>query len=296
METSGGYMIVVTGANGQLGQDIIHQLLGKMRSEQIVASVRNPENASALKAMGISIRKGDFNNPNELRATFAQAEQVLLVSVNLLGAPALRLHEDAINAARLAGTGRILYTSHMGARADSPFLPAIDHAATETMLANVGTGFTSLRHGFYAESGMHMIGGSLSTGELRVPEDGPVSWTTRGDLAEADAIILTQEGRFNGISPPLTAPEAFTMADLAEIASQLTGREIKHVPLTDEQWLKETVAQGRPAYLAELLLGMYKASRRGDFATVDPTLEQLLGRRPVTMRDVLTANLLSSSE
>jgi len=49
-----------------------------------------------------------------------------------------------------------------------------------------------------------------------------------------------------------------------------------------------TVARGAPAPMAELLLGMYLAARRGDFAVTDPTLGTLLGRRPQTMRDVLT--------
>lgn len=289
-------MIVVTGANGQLGQDIIRQLLAKVNADQIVASVREPDRAITLRSMGVQIRKGDFADPITLRDTFVDAEQALLVSVNLLGAPALRLHQDAINQARLAGVRRVLYTSHIGARADSPFLPAIDHAATEAMLANKGACFTSLRHGFYAESGLHMIGRSLENGVLRVPEDGPISWTTRSDLAEADAIILAHEGRIDGVSPPLTACEAFTMAELAKIASELTGRDIKHVPLTDKQWLKETVAEGRPSAMAELLLGTYKASRSGDFAVVDPTLEQLLGRPPMSMRDVLSTNLPTSKK
>lgn len=284
-------MIVVTGANGQLGQDIIRQLLDRMNADRIVASVREPQRATTLGSLGVKIRKGDFADPTTLCDTFVGAEQALLVSVNLLGTPALRLHQDAIDQARLTGVRRVLYTSHMGARADSLFQPAIDHAATETMLASEGACFTSLRHGFYAESGLHMIGRSLETGQLRVPEDGPISWTARSDLAEADAIVLAHEGQIDGVSPPLTALEAFTMADLAQMASELTGRDIKHVPLTDEQWLKEIVAQGQSIAMATLLLGTYKASRRGDFAVVDPMLEQLLGRRPMTMRNVLSATL-----
>jgi NAD(P)H dehydrogenase (quinone) len=151
--------------------------------------------------------------------------------------------------------------------------------------------FTSLRHGFYAESALHLIGDGLQTGEIRAPEDGPVSWTTRADLAEADAIVLAEEGRLDGITPSLTAPEAFTMADLAAIASELTGREIKRVTVSDDEWRSARVAQGAPAPMADMLLGMYRAARRGDFASTDPTLEALLGRRPQTMRDMLAATL-----
>lgn len=284
-------MIIVTGAAGQLGQEVIRQLLNKVSANQVVASVRDPSKVAASAASNVQVRAGDFSDPGDLATVFAGAEQVLVVSVDQLGEAARRLHHDAILAARKAGARRVLYTSHMGARPDSFFVPACDHFAAEAVLAEGGASFTALRHGFYAESGLHMIGHAFEAGELRVPEDGPVSWTARNDLAEADAILLANEVRLDGITPPLTAPEAFTMAELAEIASQLTGREIKHVTLTDEQWLKESIARGLPASVADLLLGMYKAARRGDFAAVDPTLELLLGRRPQTMFDVLASVL-----
>lgn len=56
-------------------------------------------------------------------------------------------------------------------------------------------------------------------------DDRPQAHSTaqRTDLAEADAIILAHEGKINGVSPSLTALEAFTMADLALIASELTA-------------------------------------------------------------------------
>ncbi|WP_213879390.1 NAD(P)H-binding protein [Pseudomonas sp. dw_358] len=289
-------MIVVTGASGQLGQGIVSQLASRVGPAHIVASARDLHPLAPLQALGVQVRQGDFTVPESLPAVFAGAGQALLVSVNQLGETALCMHRTAITAARAAGVRRVLYTSHMGARADSPFLAAVDHAATEAMLAEAGACFTSLRHGFYAESGLHMIGRAFEIGELRVPEDGPVSWTTRADLAEADAILLSEEGRLDSITPALTAPEAFTMADLADIASRLTGREIRHVTLTDEQWLDEAVAQGRPAAIAGMLLGMYQAARRGDFATVDPALEGLLGRRPKTMRDVLAQVLGPSAD
>ncbi len=284
-------MIIITGATGQLGQAITRRLLPLVPAGQIGVSVRNPEKARELAGQGVQVRAGDFADPAGLAAAFAGAQQVLLISVDKLGETALRLHRDAIKAARAAGARRVLYTSHMGARADSPFVPASDHAATEAWLAEGGAPFTSLRHGFYAESALHLIGGAFEARELRVPKDGPVSWTARNDLAEADAILLAQEGRLDGVTPPLTAPEAFTMAELAAVASELTGREIKHVTVSDDEWRQAKVAQGTPAPMAEMLLGMYRAARRGDFAVIDPTLETLLGRRPQTMHDVLSAVL-----
>jgi uncharacterized protein YbjT (DUF2867 family) len=107
----------------------------------------------------------------------------------------------------------------MGAKVGSWFLPADQHALTERDLAASGTAYTSLRHGFDAESCLHMIGHDLMNGELRTPQDRPVSWTARAALAVADAAILAGNGEWNGITPPLSANRAITMAELAALAS-----------------------------------------------------------------------------
>lgn len=287
-------MIVVTGATGHLGQAVVDHLLARVPADHVVASVRDPDEAADLARRGVETRRGDFAEPDSLAAAFAGADQVLVVSVDKLGDEARRLHRNAIEAARAAGARRVLYTSHMGVRPDSLFAPAADHAVAEAVLAEGDGAYTALRHGYYAESALHHLGQGIANGEIRAPEDGPVSWTARADLAEADAVILADEGRFDGPTPPLTAPEAFTFADLAAIASEITGREVKRVVLPDDEWVGERVAQGVPEPLARMLLGSYQASRRGDFAAVDPTLEALLGRRPQTMRDVL-ADVLNSS-
>lgn len=280
-------MIVVTGATGHLGRGIVENLLGRIAASEIVASVRDPGKAAGLAARGVAVRAGDFADARSLEAAFRGADQVLIVSADKLGEEALRLHRAAIEVARAAGAQRILYTSHMGARAGSPFPPADQHAGTEADLAASGIAYTSLRHGFYAESCVHMIGDGLRNGELRTPEDGPISWTARADLAEADAAILAGDG-WDGVTSPLTTGEAVTMAEIAAIASDVFGREVRHVTVTDEAWRDAKIAAGMPAIYADMLLGTFRAARHGDFAATDPALEALLGRAPKTIRDVLS--------
>lgn len=280
-------MIIVTGAAGQLGRVVVEQLATMIDPIRIGVSVRDPARIAMLAGRGIRVRQGKFEDPVSLAAAFEGAEQVLIVSANKLGDQALRLHHTAITAAKDAGATRILYTSHQGARLDSPFAPADQHAGTEGDLAEAGVPFTSLRHGFYAESCLLMVGDALRSGKLHVPEDGPISWTTRADLAQADAAILAGQITLNGISPPLTSGVAITMAELASIASEVTGREIKHQTISDDEWRSTKVAAGTPEIYADMLLGTFQAARRGDFASTDPLLGSILGRPPLTMRQVL---------
>lgn len=193
-------------------------------------------------------------------------------------------------AARDAGVRRIVYTSHMGADPASLFAPMPDHAATEQMLADSGVPFTALRNGFYAATVPMLLGPALQSGRLAVPADGPVSWTSHADLAEAAAVILT-EGGFDGPTPPLTATEALDLTQIAELAAGLLGRPLVRTVLPVEEYQAGLVAHGVPAAAAEMLGGLFAASRAGEFATTDPTLEKLLGHPTRTIRDLLTETL-----
>ncbi len=284
-------MIIVTGATGKLGQNIVEQLLKKVPAREIGISVRAPEKATALAERGVRVRQGNFGDPASLRHAFEGASQVLIISSNSSGEDAVRHHRNAIEAAKAVGARRVLYTSHMGSNAASLFSPMRDHAATEAILEKSGIAFTSLRNGFYADSGIMLMGQGLQTGEVAAPEHGPVSWTAHPDLAEAAVIALTDANRLSGITPPLTGSEALDLDGMAAIASELTGREIKRVTVTDEQHRDNLLSHHLPEPVADLLLGLFAASRKGEFVAVDPTLEQLLGRPPMSMRDVLAAHL-----
>lgn len=284
-------MIIVTGATGKLGQAIVERLLKKLPSDQVGVSVRDPEKAHVLKEQGVRVRKGDFGDRESLRHAFEGASQVLIISSNSAGESAVQYHRNAIEAAKAAGARRVLYTSHMGVNPASAFAPMRDHAATEEILKTSGIAFTSLRNGFYSDSGFMLMGDALKTGKILAPEDGLVSWTTHADLAEAAVIALTDDSRLNGFTPPLTASEALDLDAIAEVASKLTGRENTRVTVTDEEFRSTMISRGTPEMWADMFLGLYAASRKGEFAAVDPTLESLLGRPPMSMQDFIESRL-----
>ncbi|MDX8050854.1 NAD(P)H-binding protein [Lentzea sp. BCCO 10_0798] len=284
-------MIIVTGATGLLGSQIADRLLARVPADRVGVSVRDVDRAAALAARGVRVRRGDFSDPDSLAESFEGATQVLVVSTNETGPAALAQHVTAIDAARAAGAGRVLYSSHQGAASDSLFAPMSDHAATEQHLAGTGLPFTALRNGFYASTVPHLLGQALTTGELVAPADGPVSWTAHADLAEAAAVVLAEDGLFDGPTPPLSAPDAHDLDDVAVMLTELTGRTIRRVVVADEEWAASLVRHGVPEDRATLLLGMFRASRRGEFATTGDQVEKLLPRPATPLRSVLAAAL-----
>ncbi len=286
-------MIVVTGANGRLGRLIVTRLLGRVPADALGVSVRDAAQATDLAALGVRVREASYDDPVALADAFEGATQVLMVSSNSSahGGDTLGQHRAAIGVAHAAGVRRIVYTSQMAAAADSRFPPARLHAATEAMLAASGLAWTALRNGFYADSGVDQLRGAFATGVIEAPADGPVAWTTHADLATAAARVLTEEGRFDGPTPPLTASNALDLGDLALIASRALGRHVERRVLDDGVFREYLAARQLPAPVIEIVAGMYEASRRNEFNQVDATLARLLGREPEGIAQTIAARI-----
>ncbi len=287
-------MLIVTGATGRLGHQVVERLLTKVPAEGVGVSVRDVDAAADLASRGVRVRSGDFTDPATLDHAFEGAEAVLVVSAAIRGPGAGEANRAAIEAAVRVGASRVLYTSHQAASPGSLFAAQPQHAATEAFLAAQPVGWTALRHGFYASTLEIYLPAALETGELRLPEDGPVSWTAHADLAEVDAIALTTPDALAGLSPALTAPDLLDLAGVVEVLSDVAGRTVRRVVVADEEWKASAVASGLPAPAADFTLGMFRAARRGEFAVSDPTLETLLGRPATPVRASIEAIVLAA--
>ena len=282
-------MIIVTGATGNFGRQVVEGLLEKLPPEQVGVSTRDPGKAGDLRQRGVRVCKGDFAEPSSLREAFDGAVQVLIVSGTAMGADGVRQHGNAIQAAKDAGAKRILYTSHQGKGEASIFVPTREnHVPTDALLAGCGIPYVSLQNGFYAESALYQLRGLRDTGRIALPADGPVSWTARADLAEAAVAVLLEPGLLaDGPSPALTGSEMLDFSDVARIVSEILGKPVEREVVSDEAYRAMLVKQGMPEVYAGLLLSLYAAARAGEFTVGDPTLERLIGRKPKTMRQVL---------
>ncbi|MBB4685672.1 NmrA family NAD(P)-binding protein [Amycolatopsis jiangsuensis] len=280
-------MIVVTGATGGLGGATVEHLLQRVPAGEIGVSVRDTAKAQHFVDRGVRVRQGSYEDPAALRDSFAGAEQVLLVSGNDPASDLVSLHRNAVEAAVAAGVRRIVYTSQQGAIAGNPYRPSEFHIDTEALLGDSGIAWTALRNGAYGPLDQ-LLGPWQRTGEIAQPEDGPVPYTDRDDIAEAIAVLLAGARSFDG---PVTfaAPTAVTFDDFATIASRLAGRTIKRTVLDDEQWVADQIVSGVPEQAARFLLTWYQAARAGYFAEPSPLLADLLGREPRTVADRLAA-------
>jgi NAD(P)H dehydrogenase (quinone) len=286
--------VVVTGATGGLGSDVVEQLLRIAPASELGVSVRRVEAAQNLSARGVRVRQGDFDSPETLDHAFEGAERVLVISTRTVDNHARFVqHRNAIDAARRCGVSHVYYTSIVQ-RPGSVFDLAPGHFETEGHLTQSGLKSTVLRNGHYIENLPMFLGASISTGDLALPPDGPTAWVSRVDLAEGIARLMLGGGH-HGEALLLSGPEALDFVQIAEIASTIVRRPIVRRVISGEAYQQALVARGIPAPVARSLATGFASRAAGELAAIDLTLSGIVGRPLRTVAEALPSLLAAAA-
>jgi NAD(P)H dehydrogenase (quinone) len=241
----------------------------------------------AIDVPGAQVRHGDWDRPDTLRAAFADGEKLLLISGPNVG-ERVPGHKAAIDAAVAAGIGQIAYTSIVNPSDSNPIAVAAEHRATEEHLRASGAGWTMLRNSIYADLQVNAMQVALATGtHVANSGGGRTSYVARADCARAAAAVLASDGH-DGCEYDITGPEALSAQDVAALFSELGRKTVEAVLVDDGAYAQGLVDHaGLPEPVAKVYATFGTGARLGYSAPVSTTFEELTGRAPQTLRDVL---------
>ncbi|QJW90949.1 SDR family oxidoreductase [Spirosoma taeanense] len=279
--------ILITGATGNVGLETLRALMthpNKSRFE-VLAGVRNPALAqAAMKVQPDGFARLDFSNEQLFDAALAGVNRVLLVRPPKL-VDIGRYFKPFVEAMQRAGVRQVVFLSVQGVENN----PVVPHHKLEKLIVEAGLGFTFLRPGFFMQNlcSAHRDEIRLRN-EIFVPAgNGRTSFIDVRDVAAVAALVLsspTREHLNRGYE--LTGSEALTYGEVAQILSRVLARPITYRDPSIPQfiwrkWRKEHVPLG----FTMVMVALYTASKLGKAVSQTSETEQLLGRRPILLRD-----------
>jgi NAD(P)H dehydrogenase (quinone) len=277
--------IAVTAATGHLGRLVVDALLQRgVAPGDVVAAVRTPAKAEDLAARGVQVREADYTRPETLGPALQGVDRVLLISSSEVGQREPQ-HANVIAAAKDAGVGLLAYTGVLNSDTTTMRLAA-EHQATEARLRESGLPIVLLRNGWYTENYTGQLAQTLEHGIVGSAGDGRVAPAARQDFAEAAAAVLTGEGH-EGKAYELAGDEALTMAEIAALISEATGREVAYTDLPVEAYAEVLAGAGLPAPLNETIADSSAAIARGELASDSGDLSRLIGRPTTPVADTI---------
>ena len=257
--------ILVTGATGTVGRNIVEQLA--QVGHLVRALTRNP--AKAKFPTSVEVVEGDLTNPATFASALEGVEGLHLINFGGDDYAMLQTGAEIVALAEKAGVKRV--TVLRGGEESTVEQAVKQSSLAWTFLQPVEFMANMLEwsHSIRAERAVRVPFGSRKTAIVH-----------EADIAAVAAAALTEEGHA-GKMYDITGGEILTPRDLLRTISQAIGRDLQFIELTEAQARAEWQAAGLPAEIIEFMLWVYGNTPVHGY-TVTPVVAQVTGRPPRT--------------
>jgi uncharacterized protein YbjT (DUF2867 family) len=262
-------MILVTGATGNVGAELIRALAGG--GEVVRALVRRDADRAKLPA-GVDAFVGDLSRPETLAGAVDDVNAIHLLS----GYEGMdRLLADA----RRAGVERVvLQSSSAVPSGDMSNAVARYHILSERAVRNSGMAWTFLQPNSFMSNTLQWIPQLRAGDVVRAPfANVSVATIDPHDVAAVSARALTSNDH-EGRSYRVSGPDSLLPADRVRVLGEVLGRELRFEGQSDVEAREEMLAS-MPAEYVDAFFSFF-ADGKLDESEVRDTVERVTGRPP----------------
>jgi len=269
-------MILVTGATGNNGVELIKELYA--RRATVRAVVRKRAGARAIALPGVELVEADFDRPATFAAALKGVDRLFLLmpSSSKVEEQQMRF----VDAARHSGVKHIVKLSQFGAALNSAGRFQHYHAVVEDHIRESGLAYTFLRPNLFMQ-GLLNFRSTISSQGIFFAAAGTakVSAVDVRDIAAVAAAALTESGH-EGETYEITGPEALSHEEMAEMLAEATRMTIKYVDVPPAVLLRALLDLGMPDWQAAGLVEENGIYRSGGASEVTNTILEVTGAAP----------------
>jgi Predicted nucleoside-diphosphate-sugar epimerases len=277
-------MILVTGATGNVGREVVNMLLDS--GEKVVAVTRNP--ATAALPNGAHVVGGDPSHPQTLAPALRGIETVFISPRALGDATAGAATAELLKLATEQGARRVVVLSAVTVEYGGGYQRFADaFRAVEDEARASGLQWTILRCADFAANALAWAPQIRQAGVVRgVYGDGATSTIHERDVAAVSMRALV-DAAHAGHTYVLTGPQSLTQRTKVRLIGEAIGKEVPWVEVAPEQFRQAMLAQGLPEDVPNRVIG-YWSDRVQQPGPSSPTVEQILGRPALTFAEWAT--------
>ncbi|WP_283588587.1 NmrA family NAD(P)-binding protein [Limosilactobacillus viscerum] len=280
---------MITGATGHLGQKVVAELNKLVPSRDIRLGVHTPKKAANLVAAGFDVAAIDYADTETLIQAFAGVDVLIYIpSLTYEVQGRINEFENTLTAMEKDRVKTIVDVSFFADQYNNPFQMAGYYAYLPARLASSHFQYAVVKNSLYADPLVPYLPELIERHNVIYPiGDQQMSFISRQDSAEAIAKVAVKEYlRDHGQNYLLTMKQNYSMDELAQIMSQVTGKKIGYVPVSLQEFADIYRSEGDGDELAS----MYKAAAMGLMNDVTDDFQHITGHEPQGMRDFLKEN------
>lgn len=267
--------VLVTGASGNVGSELVRQLVAKREAVTVATRVGRAETPFGARAV-----RFDFGDASTFDPALKGVDRVFLMRPPHMSEA--KAFGPFVAAMERAGIRQVVFLSVQGA-GQNIFVP---HHGIEVLLRRSRLAWTFLRPSFFMQNltTTHLVD-IRDSGELFVPAGrGRTNFIDAVDVASAAAVCLTTPGHA-GKAYEITGSEALTYDEVAVVLSQACGRTISYPCPSSRQFKQRMKEHGHDDDFVRVMGSIYAIAKFGMAGGTTDAFMRLVGRPPRTLAE-----------
>ncbi|MDC3955144.1 SDR family oxidoreductase [Polyangium jinanense] len=269
-------MIFVSGANGNIGRQVVQKLVEKGARVRVGAT---KSEAATPRADGVEVVAFDYTRPETFKPALEGVTRLFLVSP--MNPDLIRGEAAVVRAAKEAGVRHVVRSSVFAAGGGCTINKW--HGGADEVVRGAGIPFTLLRPNSFMQNMINFFAATIKgQNAFYYPAQGArISHIDTRDIGLAAATVLTSEGH-EGKAYDLTGTEALSFHDAAATLTRVLGRTISYVDPGPEAFRSSLLGYGMPAWVVDALVDYVRFCIEGGAAPVTDDFKKLTGKAPIS--------------
>lgn len=275
--------ILITGATGNIGSEVIRFLFGSKSPHRIIAGVRSIEKAKDTFKAYPDLRyvEFDFENP----ATFENALQVI-DSIFLLRPPHIseveKYFRPLIESIKKHNINKIVFLSVQGAEKSK----VIPHNKIERLIQEFELDYIFLRPSYFMQNLTTTLLNDIQTKrEIILPAgEAKFNWVDIENIGEAAAILLDQFDEHRNKAFEITGLENKNFCEVTDIINSIIKNPIRYRNVNPIKFYGIKKHDGMAAGMIMVMMVLHFLPRLQKEPEITDFYERLTGKKPTDLK------------
>lgn len=274
--------IILTGATGNVGKHLLKLVLESGMNYVAVSS--NPEKIQKLRAEKYNADFLDFNSEESMSNIFEKGDVLFLL--NPLQENMLAYIENAVEAAKAKGIKFILRLSGMGSNPDSELLYSRRQGKADKMIIESGIDYSIICPNSFMQNFAVYYSEMIknSNAVFLAHGAGKVSYIDVRDIAQAAFEILKNPAQHKSKIYELTGNEALSNYEIAAILSDVSGKNIKYIEISENDAAEAMRKAGVPEWNIRILSGLDMVIRNNYASALSGAYKMITNQEPIDFK------------
>jgi uncharacterized protein YbjT (DUF2867 family) len=278
--------ILVTGATGNIGNEVIHYLSEVASGYQILAAVRGVEKAKKTFSHhpALLYRQFDFEDKSTYSGAFDEIDILFLLRPPHIS-DVKKVFTPLLDSARERGISKVVFLSVQGAEKSK----VIPHNKIERLIREMGFDYIFVRPSYFMQNlTTTLLPEILADKRITLPSGkAKFNWIDVKNIGEATARLITRFENCQNRAYEITGTQNKNFGEVAALLTHITGRRIRFNSMNPISFYLRKKKEGITSGYALVMTILHFLPRLQSEPEISDNYQKLTGKAPTTLQEFI---------